>query len=503
MKKIVTIMLVIILTLSMTACGKKVDTKESNAPSGQSNEQTKDSGTEGEELEHVTIKLTYPGSPQKDEVMVEEAINEYLKDKINASIDLDPIEWSAYLEKTNLMMATGDELDMLFTASWYEYYTNVSKKAFVPLNDLIDTYAPKTKELLHPALFEGPKVNNELYALPTNKEIASARGLFFRKDLVDKYNFDISKIKSMDDFEPILEPMLEVIKENEPGIYPYYCNGMGLPQFNNLNDAVGSTLGVYNPRTGKIEYGEEQPEHMAMLKLAYKWNNKGYINEDAITAQESVPNMFATYMNYKPGKDAEMSTQLGVELIGIPIGKIKTTTEDVTGSMIAISRTSKNPERCMMFLELLNTDKFLNNLLNFGIEDVHYVKVKENVIDFPEGVTAQTSRYYPSSQWMFQNQFLNYLRVQEAEDKWEQFKAFNEAAEQSPLLGFSFDSSSVKSEIAACKNVGDEFSTSLAVGVMEPEEGVKKYLEKVKANGSEKIIAEKQRQVDEFLANKK
>ncbi len=503
MKKIVSLMLVFVLALSMIGCGAKETGTTDKVTDGVTDAPEKQAEEPEKELEPVTIKFTYPGSPQKDEEMVEKAINDYLKDKINASIDIDPIEWSAYLEKTNLMMATGDELDILFTASWYEYYNNVFKKAFIPLNDLINKYAPKTKELLHPALFEGPKVDGELYALPTNKEIASARGLFLRKDLVEKYNFDISQIKTMDDFETVLEPMLQVIKENEPGIYPYYCNGLGLALFDNSNETVGSTLGDYNPRTGKIVYGEEQPGCMAMLKLAHKWNNKGYINEDALTAQESVPNMFATYMNYKPGKDAEMSVQLGVELIGIPIGAIKTTTEDVTGSMMAISRTSKNPERCMMFLELLNTDKYLNNLLNFGIEDVHYVKVKENVTDFPEGVTAQTSTYYPSSQWMFQNQFLNYLRVGEAEDKWEQYDAFNNAAEQSQLLGYAFDSSNVKSEIAACASVKDEYSTALIVGIMEPEEGVKKFLEKLKANGSEKIIAEKQRQIDEFLANKK
>ena len=48
--------------------------------------------------------------------------------------------------------------------------------------------------------------------------------------------------------------------------------------------------------------------------------------------------------------------------------------------MQAISRTSKNPEIAMKFLEMFNTDKYLNNLINFGIEGTHYVKVADNVI---------------------------------------------------------------------------------------------------------------------------
>ena len=47
--------------------------------------------------------------------------------------------------------------------------------------------------------------------------------------------------------------------------------------------------------------------------------------------------------------------------------------------MHAISIVSKNPERAMMFLNLLNTDEYLRNLLAFGIEGVHYDLVNGRV----------------------------------------------------------------------------------------------------------------------------
>lgn len=48
--------------------------------------------------------------------------------------------------------------------------------------------------------------------------------------------------------------------------------------------------------------------------------------------------------------------------------------------MLAISTTSEDPARAMMFINLLHTDPYLNNLLNYGIEGKHYLKVNENVI---------------------------------------------------------------------------------------------------------------------------
>ena len=504
MKKLISVLLTFIMVFALAACsGGKEKEKPSESTNGEKVEQTTKSK---DELEHVTIKFTYPGSTQKDEAMVEKAINEYLKDKINATIDLNPIDWAAYLESTGLMMATGEELDMVFTASWYDYYTNVSKQAYVPLDDLIDQYAPKTKELLNPALLAGPKVKGFVYGLPTNKEIATSDGLFFRKDLVEKYNFDITEFKSIEDFKNVIEPMLAVIKENEPGIYPMYNNGLNAfarPWLQtNIEIGDSETPGTYDLDTGEVVYAQETKEMMYLTTLANEWYSKGYINEDAITAEQWVPNMFCTWMPYKPGKDSEMSTQLGVELIGIQTNEPIVTTTSVTGSMIAISRTSKNPERSMMFLELLNTDKYLNNLLNYGIEGVHYVKVSDNVIDFPEGIDASSCTYYPAAQWMFQNQFLNYLRVGEAEDKWEKFEQYNDSARISPILGFAFDNSQVKNEIAACKNVYDEYERALRNGVLDPKVTVPEYIQKMKANGAQVISDEKKKQIEEFLKNK-
>ncbi len=58
-----------------------------------------------------------------------------------------------------------------------------------------------------------------------------------RKDLVDKYNIDTTKIKSLDD----LDAVFKIIKDNEPGIIPTVKYGISI-----LDIYVGSffdTLG--------------------------------------------------------------------------------------------------------------------------------------------------------------------------------------------------------------------------------------------------------------------
>jgi hypothetical protein len=128
-----------------------------------------------------------------------------------------------------------------------------------------------------------------------------------------------------------------------------------------------------------------------------------------------------------------------------------------------------------MFLNLLYTDAKLLNMLDWGIEGKHYVKVSDNVIDYPEGVTAESHGYPSPGGWMFGNQFNSYLWANEDPDKWEQFGKFNDSSERSIALGFTFDETPVKAELAAIGNVEKEFGAVLRAGAVDVEETIAKF----------------------------
>ena len=88
-------------------------------------------------------------------------------------------------------------------------------------------------------------------------------------------------------------------------------------------------------------------------------------------------------------------------------------------------------------------------------------------------------------------------------DVWERTITLNETAKTSNLLGFVFDPAPVNTEIAQCSAVIDEFGPGLWTGSIDPEKYLPELNSKLKAAGSEKIIAEKQKQINEWLANKK
>ncbi|HNR04237.1 MAG TPA: DUF3502 domain-containing protein, partial [Bacillota bacterium] len=243
----------------------------------------------------------------------------------------------------------------------------------------------------------------------------------------------------------------------------------------------------------------EKPETMALLKTIRKFFQAGYIRKDAATvtdynADEAAGKIFAATKSLKPGKDAEMSLTHGFEWVQVYITPPVISSRDTMGSLQAISSTSKNPERALMFLELFNTDPYLNNLINFGIEGKHYVKVSDSVIK----AGPDQTKYNPGTGWMFGNQFINYLYESEDPKKWEQFEEFNQQAAGTQTLGFNFDPSPVKNEIAAVNNLWDKYVPALETGSIDPEVNVPKFLEELKAAGIDKVIAEKQEQLNEW-----
>ncbi|MFD1910413.1 hypothetical protein ACFSQ7_50315 [Paenibacillus rhizoplanae] len=86
---------------------------------------TEASGTEVPgALEPVELSLYLPGGPDKDVASVEQEINAYLKDKINATIKINQLSWDKPADKVNLMIQSGEVFDMVYT---WNFMTNAAK----------------------------------------------------------------------------------------------------------------------------------------------------------------------------------------------------------------------------------------------------------------------------------------------------------------------------------------------------------------------------------------
>lgn len=504
-----------VVTLSACGNGNNEANKENAAASPTTNDTaaTTTNGTDAVDTsKHVDLDWYYPGTQQKDVQAIEDAMNKIVNEKINASIHLHTIDWGSYDQKMNVMISTGEKFDIAFTSSWTnDYLQGVSKGAYAPLDDLLPKYAPQLLASMKPGIWDATRKDGKIYAVPNQQIFAKSFGMFVRKDLADKYKDSLpASAKGMPDFEAFFA---QIVK-NEKGVTPLAGGNAatGLSGYEyyepiGANDSPGQFVQGDASLTVVNQY--ERPDQKQAYETAKKWAGMGFFSKDIANEQTDVyeekmksGKYAAVAQVMKPGGEVEFKNKFGFDFVQVPYQTPYISTDGILSTLNAISKTSANPERAMMFLELINTDKDLYNLICHGIEGKHYVFADKDkgVIGMPDGVTAETNGYNPSSDWMFGNQFNSYYVDATQVGTWEATKALNDSAVVSPAVGFAFNPDPVSAQIAQTKKVIDQYRVALGFGSVDPDKYYAEFLKKLKDAGSDAIIAEKQKQVDAWKA---
>jgi putative aldouronate transport system substrate-binding protein len=375
------------------------------------------------------------------------------------------------------------------------YVQNVRKGAFLAIDDIL-AKLPKLKESMPQVMWDNVKVDGKTYAIPNYQTITTREGFVIQKRFADKYKLDVSAIKSYKD----LEPFLDQIKKNESGVIPLGDKIFFSSYFYGYWETAAGLV-KKDDATAKAIPSNLVPEYKAHLDLMRSWYVKGYIPKDVATAKwdEVIAkgNVAVTYNNVlKPGGEVEYAKKNGNNaVIFVPITDAYIAS-DTNGTLNAISKKSKNPEKALAFLELVNTDKTLYNLLCFGIEGKHYTK------DGEYAKSIKDSGYDPNTDWVFGNQFNALLRQGQDPKTWEITKEWNKTDKISPYMGFNYDTTPVKTEAANVNAVYKEYVDGLNTGTVDPNKYLPEFNDKLKKAGNDKILEVAQKALTEFVQQK-
>lgn len=492
MKKLFAILTLLMFAISLlSGCGSQTAKKDDIS----------------EEVELIWYTPLFTEAP--DMPMVLEKVNEYLKPKINAKLKIVHMNGDDYDKKINIMATSGEPFDILFTCFWAApFIQSVANNQLAPLDDLLKDYAPELMKEEIPELWKAATVGGKIYAIPDNGAIAGQQTFTFNKALASKYSLDYNSIHSFND----LYTAFQKIHAVAPKQVCMTLNSFFYPadRFDCIRDYMTPGAVIIGDSSCKVINQFEDPKFLECLHIYREMYKNGmipYVPKDqasTISTRLYRSGQAITEVNDYNGMgplalDPMYTRNYGFPTISIPADQkpIKTT-RSATGNMLAISATSKHPERAMMFLNLLSTDKYLNNLITYGIEGIHYTKIGENKIK----LTARHKDYDISAPFTG-NMFLKYLQENDPDNLIESIKKYNESAITSPIYGFCFNPDSVKTEIAALKNISDEFNDQLFNGSMDVEPTLKKYLAKLNAAGMQKVLVEMQKQVDEWKKSQK
>lgn len=518
-KKPLSLLLVGAMTLSMAACGGS-DTSETGstagAATGTSSAESAENVDDGEIYE-VVIQYPTLGTTPEDLQLVEDALNEITEPEIGVHVTFYPCSAFELSNTTNLMVSSGEKLDLAMCMFEGGAQSYVNKGMLLELDDLVNEYGADILEAEGVAM-AGGYYNGSLYAIPTEEKMGRVKAFECRKDLVDKYNieYDANKIYTMEE----LTEIFAIVKAGEGE--RFYCVAANANEYApytyfDTSDYLGASyasgvLTNYGKDSDTVVNYFETEEFANSCNVVRSWFEEGYLSQDCNTTTDSAltqmqtGNYFGMFSNAEPdmiaAHSASMQAYIGTDVVPFYTTASASRSQDYQVTQWMIPITCDNPEKTMQFLNLMYGSKEVVNLLYKGIEGVHYnfVEGSDCVVEFPEGID-QANTPYAAILNVWGDKMKDYVTPPLDETYYATMKAFNDGITEehtSDSLGYCFNSDPVKTQYAAVSDVITQYDSALGYGVIDPADQIVEFRAALKAAGIDEIIAENQRQFDEW-----
>lgn len=481
LKKITAIAAVVMMVVgTLAGCGK--DSAGGAASTGAQ-------GGEGEivNLKWVTIGN---GMPTNYDSWIAK-VNEYIGPKIGVNLEMEVIPWGDWDKRRNIIVSTNEPFDIIF-GTGNNYIADINLGAYYDITDMIDANMPGLKELMPEKYWDGVKVKDRIYGVPTYKDSSISNYAVWDKELVDEYNLDIASLTEIESLTETFET-LKVDKND----YPVYVKNDGVYYIFDVYDQIGAgtqILGVrYDDADARVCFTLEEPEIYSALETLHDWYQKGIINPDASTLSEArVYNMWRVAQGWESAGVTSWGPQMGKEVAVQKIGDTILSNETVRGSLNMISINTKYPEKCLQFLDMVNTDTKLRDMFFYGEEGVNFEYTED-------GKAHKINNEWAMAGYTQGTFFTVTLEDTNETNQWDEVRALNEEAVSSVMLGFTFDSTQVADKLANCREIWLRYRSEVMTGVRDPKDTVPEIKEELMKAGWQDVMKEAQRQVDEFM----
>lgn len=476
---------------------------------------TKKENSETQENSGITekklVRYVMPGTPPQDQAAGEAAINKKLEeDGLPIKYKAIYIPWDVWDQKTNLMMSTGEEFELIHIMHDIKGPSVfASNGGIIPIDEYLDKYGPDLKKSLPGWVWDTAKISGKIYSVPNYwLDSAFADGMVtIRQDLMDANHLQAPK--TADDLLTLAETLKKNWPDSNKNVYirtlntepAYYLH----PTYASFPFTVFQNL-ILVDQKGKVSSWLESEPFKQDAQFFRKAYEKGLINPDVLTAPTEVVNneeeMGRFLFREGDGVNDNLPKKVqGAKLEGYFLNDtIKFRSYGVRNSN-GVSATSPNPEAAVQFLNWVYKSQENFDLVLYGPENVYWKNIgnrsKEDLKLDNKGNPA-----YQIKSWMLghvemvrwpQNTHPTILKYRGSQSK---------DAVNSITIGFNFDASKVSVEYT---NTLAEFNTSILpikLGLLDYSTAFPEALKRMKAAGLDKVVEEYNRQFTAWLKSR-
>lgn len=464
MKKKILAILMATLTVGslLSGCGGA----QSGDAAGKQESGKQESSDSEEPAEVVFAYMTQNNIPESSELeRIQNLINDYTVDKINTKVKLVLFSNSDYMNQVNLMLASGEQLDLF-----------------------------------------------QAYNTSHLKYIQDGTAL----DITEKLGIDMSQVTKPEDLTAVFAkvkeayPDMTIIDPNRANaLFESYLGK--IDKIDPLGDNIASPVsGVAYQDNATVVDMYETTDFKELCELTRSWFEAGYYASDAATTTATTAellmsgNCFGTFCGLGNPKIAQQYTNN----YGHPFENVQISDSMIwsgNGGAWMVNSGCKDPSAACKFMNLLYTDAYVDNLLVYGEEGVDYKLDENGCAVAPDGYTDLNSVAYTNNMnyYFWGNKWLTYpvaggLYGEEKETNKQQ----NYDGDHSNYYGFLYDYSDKEAEYTACQNIVEEYKKSLWVGAADVDTTLAEMTKRLKAAGMDDLIQAKQEQLDAWMSSK-
>ena len=468
--------------------------------------------------EPYTVNMYLIGDTPNDWDRILELTNEYLE-PFNTSLNVTIMSWSDYQTMYSLVLAGGEQVDLIFTAPWCYMYTEAAKGSFYELTDeFIANNMPLTNKYQAAESWDETTISGKTIAVPSNVASPMGKIVAIRQDLADKYG--ISELTTWEDYMNFCQTIAEQ-ETPQSGIYAMPASGNNSElwdvyrqQYDTFAAVSSGNVVMYYQYDGEIpakediklvcelDYFRDFAHDMKTLADAGAWSRSALTN--TVTDDDAFGNLQGASIAWNTSVFTYMEQAEKTE--GVQCTAYDITQDHLVGAEaysnndMAITAGSQNPERAAMVLDLMKFDTYLNKLLLLGIEGEHYSINEQNEYTELENSTNYAA-FSTSVSWAIKNGDLTEGGVPEREkaitDAWEERVVMN------PTITFVFDDTNVKSYMSAVDSVLADYIPMLQLGLVDDVDAtIDECVQKCYDAGLQNIYDEFNTQYDAWVATR-
>ena len=506
MKKILTLFLVCLFAFNIVACSFSIFDDKQKSDNTQEQGKT-DSLDPVDGNKTVTLLIPFPedkpGKYALDRIGI--ALDELVFTNTGLHIRIATVKEQTHeLEDfTNAFEKEGVDLAILKTWNAKALFTNhivkdIKEELLNSGNVLLSAYPDRR-------IGSALSVKGQIYALPSTTGIMQRKVALMDTQILERNQIDSSSIKTIED----LNDVFQEISSYESDIYMIADDALLGPGFFDYESIdTESHYGII-PFSGSDSQNlvclYETDEYMNWCKWKNEWFLRGW---NAPEISESEEPFFQLMQEGKalccfteindPG-DVSYYEQLfgGRELTMVPLGEPVISTESVVFSewCYAIPEEADNPADSLRVLEFLMISREAEELLAYGQENIDYIRTDSGTLTFPEGKDGMSVGYHPEINMRLPNPGLLTPWDNEEQRIKEEREIWQEKAVHSPYLGFSFDSSPIRTQLDFCNETLWQYLSDLRNGKIDPETYIPQLVEELKESGLNEIYEEMERQM--------